>query len=358
MRHRTVSAVDLPFALAVAEAAPRGCSALGWARALGLAVGLAVPLVMLPTASYADPEDGYVRLEGGSFLMGSDEAYREERAVRRVTVGAFAISATEITNAEFAAFVAATGYVTTAERPLDPADYPDLPVELLVPGSMVFSPPAQIADRGLAHRWWRYQPGADWRHPAGPESSIEGKADHPVVQVSAEDAEAYAAWAGGRLPTEAEWEFAARGGLDGARYAWGESYDPVKGWKANTWQGPFPMADSAADGHHGTAPVASFPANGHGLYDMAGNVWEHVADWWAPGHPQTAAEDPQGPPKALAERYSPPSVGPRRVVKGGSWLCAPQLCLRYRPSARQPQETGLGSNHIGFRIVQEISDDG
>ncbi len=328
------------------------------AAAARCAAAALAALLLAPLPSEAVEAGGMVRIEGGSFLMGSEEAYREEMPVRRVAVGPFLIGRTEVTNAEFAAFVAATGYVTTAERGLDPADHPGWPQELLSPGSMVFSPPADPAGRSDPTRWWRYVHGADWRHPAGPGSSIEGRDDHPVVQVSAEDAEAYAAWAGGRLPTEAEWEFAARGGLDGARYAWGEAYDPAAGWKANTWQGAFPAADEGADGHHGTAPVASFPPNGHGLHDMMGNVWEHVADWWVPGHPSRAETDPRGPSEALAARFSHPETGPRRVVKGGSWLCSPGFCLRYRPSARQPQETGLGSNHIGFRIARDVPGSG
>ncbi len=294
-----------------------------------------------------------IALDGGAFLMGSQEHYREEGPVRRVTVGPFRISKTEITNAEFAEFVAATGYVTTAERKLDPAEHPDWPADLLQPGSMVFAPPEHAVSLRDSTAWWRYVLGANWRHPTGPESSIAGLDDHPVVQVSPEDAEAYAKWAGGRLPSEAEWEYAARGGLEGADYVWGETYDPVDGWKANTWQGAFPQKDDAVDGHHGTAPVASFAPNGFGLYDMAGNVWEHVADWWVPGHPKVGERDPRGPPQQLAARFSPPEIGPRRVVKGGSWLCAPNFCHRYRPAARQPQEMGLGTNHIGFRIVRD-----
>lgn len=310
-----------------------------------VAAGLAVP------AGAAE----FVRIDGGIFLMGSNEFYREEGPVRQVKVKPFLISKTEVTNAEFAAFVEATGYVTTAERALDPAEHPDWPADLLEPGSMVFSPPEEVVGRPSITQWWRYVKGASWRTPTGPGSTIEGKDDHPVVQVSPQDAEAFAEWAGGRLPTEAEWEYAARGGLDGARFAWGESYDPVAGWKANTWQGAFPVADDSRDGHHGTAPVGSFEPNGYGLHDVIGNVWEHVADWWVPAHPSRAEIDPRGPSKALAARFSHPEIGPRRVIKGGSWLCAPEFCLRYRPAARQAQEHGLGTNHVGFRIAKDAS---
>lgn len=313
---------------------------------------VAVSMVCAAGAAFA--QDGFVALKGGTFLMGSQEHYHEEGPIRQVTVGPFEIKATEVTNAEFTDFVEATGYVTTAERTLDPADYPSLPPELLVAGSMVFSPPAEAVDRSDASAWWAYVPGAQWRHPSGPESSIDGLDDHPVVQVSGEDAAAYAAWAGSRLPTEAEWEFAARGGLDAPASAWAEPYNPVEGWKANTWQGQFPSKDKAADGHHGTAPVASFAANGYGLHDMTGNVWEHVADWWVPGHPAVSQTDPKGPPAEFAAQFAHPETGPRRVIKGGSWLCAPGFCMRYRPTARQPQDTGLGSNHIGFRTVRPI----
>lgn len=292
-----------------------------------------------------------VDIPGGTFLMGSEAFHAEEAPVHQVTVAPFRIMATEVTNAEFGAFVTQTGYVTIAERGLDPAEHPDWPPELLVPGSMVFRMPEAVAGLGDIMQWWSYRPGATWRAPEGPGSSIEGMDDRPVVQVAAEDAEAYAAWVGGRLPTEAEWEFAARGGLDGADYSWGDSYDPAQGWKANTWQGDFPVADAEDDGFHGPAPVGSFAPNGYGLYDMAGNVWEHVADWFVPGHPEVAQTDPPGPPAELAARFSHPDIGPQRVIKGGSWLCAPQLCLRYRPAARQAQETGLGTNHIGFRVA-------
>ena len=305
-------------------------------------------------AGAAPASADFVRLEGGSFKMGSETHYQEEAALRTVTVGPFEIGTTEVTNAEFAAFVAATGYVTTAEQGPNPAEHPNWPAMLLQPGSMVFAQPAQKVSLADANAWWRFTPGANWRQPSGPGSSITGLDAHPVVQISPEDAAAYAAWAGGRLPTEAEWEFAARGGLDGAEYVWGEDYDPAEGWKANTWQGPFPRTDLAQDGHHGTAPVASFEPNGYGLYDMSGNVWEHVADWWVPGHPSRDETDPAGPPEAIAARFSHPDIGAQHVVKGGSWLCAPSYCLRYRPAARQSAEQGLGSNHIGFRIVRDV----
>ncbi|PVB60440.1 sulfatase-modifying factor 1 [Labrenzia sp. 011] len=287
--------------------------------------------------------------------MGSNEHYREEATERKVTVGTFLLSKAEVTNAKFAAFVEATGYVTTAEKDLDAQQNPNLPQDLLKAGSMVFAQPDTQVDISDFHNWWRYVNGANWRHPAGPQSSIEGLDDHPVVQVSPEDAAAYAEWAGGRLPTEAEWEYAARGGLEGAEYTWGEDYDPTEGWKANTWQGLFPSVDTKEDGHHGTSPAGSFPPNGYGLYDMAGNVWEHTSDWWVPGHPDKSETDPAGPPKTLAANFAHPAVGPMNVVKGGSWLCAPSYCLRYRPSARQHAERSLGANHIGFRIAKDVT---
>lgn len=297
----------------------------------------------------AEERGDFVRISGGTFRMGSDAHYREESRAHKVTVGPFLIKRTEVTNDEFAAFVADTGYVTTAERALDPAENPGVPTDLLKAGSMVFAQPAGEVDLSDYRHWWRYVPGANWKQPAGPDSSIEGRGHHPVVHVSPEDAAAYASWAGGRLPTEAEWEIAARAGHDGDITI----DDPATGWKANTWQGAFPATDLAEDGHHGTAPVGSYAANAFGLHDMLGNVWEHVADWWVPGHYGVAQVDPKGPSAATAARYSHPSVGPRRVVKGGSWLCAPSYCMRYRPSARQPAERSIGSNHIGFRIAMD-----
>ncbi|MCX2720978.1 formylglycine-generating enzyme family protein [Roseibium salinum] len=291
-----------------------------------------------------------IEIPGGTFAMGSEQHHVEEGPVREVTVASFRLSATEVTNAQFRAFVEATGYITTAERTLDPAEHPTWPPELLKPGSMVFRMPDQVAGTADIGRW-SYVAGANWRSPEGPGSSIDGRDEFPVVQVSHEDAAAFAAWAGGRLPTEAEWENAARGGIDGAEFTWGETYDPEEGWKANSWQGVFPAYDSSEDGFHGIAPVASFPPNGYGLHDMAGNVWEHVADWYVPMHPDQNQTDPHGPPRELAAHFSDPSTGARHVIKGGSWLCAPNFCYRYRPAARQGQEQGLGTNHIGFRVA-------
>lgn len=323
---------------------------------------LTLLLVPLPAAAEAlcdaygglpgddGPTKGMVRLDGGTFTMGDDDERPEERAAHTVTVSPFRIDRHEVTNAQFAAFVRATGYVTIAEKGLDPAQYPALPPELLAPGGMVFRAPARAELRGNVGQWWSYVAGASWRQPAGPGSSIDGLDNHPVVQIAHADALAYAAWLGRDLPTEAEWEFAARGGLEGATYGWGDAYDPLGGWLANTWQGSFPIADDALDGHHGTAPVGCFAPNGYGLFDMAGNVWEYARDFYLPGHFPEPAVNPQGPAAELAARHSPTGL-PQVTVKGGSWLCAPDFCLRYRPAARQPQEPDLGSNHIGFRTV-------
>jgi formylglycine-generating enzyme len=263
-------------------------------------------------------------------------------------VSGFWIDRHEVTNAQFAAFVAATGYKTVAERGLNAKDFPDLPAEALVPGSMVFfEPPKNTPMRTNAMEWWRYVPGADWRHPTGPNSSIAGKDNHPAVHISYADAKAYAEWLGRSLPTEAEWEFAARGGLNGKDFAWGDEQTPEGVWMANSWQGFFPFEDDRTDGHHGTAPVGCFPANGYGLYDMIGNVWEWATDWYRPGHHfSEGTVDPSGPADASAT-----AGGQIRVIKGGSWVCSPNFCARYRPAARQPQETDLGASHIGFRTV-------
>lgn len=299
-----------------------------------------------PSTDPAKPA-GMVSLAGGTFLMGSNLHYREEQPPRYATVSGFWIDRTEVTNAQFAAFVAATGYKTVAERGLDAKDFPDLPPEALVPGSMVFfEPPKSVQVRDI-NDWWRYVPGADWRHPNGPGTSIAGKDNHPVVQVAYADAEAYAKWAGRSLPTEAEWEYAARGGLNGKDFAWGDDQTPDGQWMANSWQGFFPYEDDKEDGYHGTAPVGCFPPNGYGLFDMIGNAWEWASDWYAPGHNFADGDvDPKGPADMTKT-----VGGPVRVIKGGSWLCAPNYCARYRPSARQPQEADLGASHIGFRTI-------
>ncbi|MET1026209.1 MAG: formylglycine-generating enzyme family protein [Dongiaceae bacterium] len=299
-----------------------------------------------------------IALPGGTFRMGSDKHYREEAPRHHVTVDAFAIDATTVTNAQFAVFIATTGYVTVAERPLDPADFPGAKPEMLKAGAMVFFQPTGPVDLRRIANWWAYVPGTSWRHPEGPGSSIAGRETHPVVQVAYEDAKAYAQWAGKDLPTEAEWEYAARGGLDGADYCWGD--DPLPGGRhlANTWQGEFPWQNSGADGYTRTAPVASYPANGYGLYDMAGNVWEWTSDWYVAHHAEDADKpcciplNPRG--AALEQSYDPhqPRIRiPRKVVKGGSFLCAPSYCLRYRPAARQPQMIDSAMSHIGFRCI-------
>jgi len=294
---------------------------------------------------------GMRRLEGGTFAMGSDEFYPEERPVHRVSVDAFWIDEHSVTAADYRRFVRETGYTTVAERPLDAVDYPDADPKLLVPGSVVFrrtSGPVELND---VRNWWEYVPGAYWKKPAGPGSTINGRDRHPVVQVAYEDAEAYATWAGKSLPTEAEWEYAARGGLDGARFAWGEDEVPNGTRMANTWQGDFPWRNSKDDGFEGTSPVGSFAPNGYGLHDMCGNVWEWTSDFFRMQH-----DDEVDPPCCVPRnpRVSAPQSAepiPRRVIKGGSHLCAPSYCLRYRPAARQGETVDTSTGHIGFRCV-------
>jgi sulfatase modifying factor 1 len=296
-------------------------------------------------------------IPGGVFLMGSDHHYPEEAPAHRVRVDGFWIDATAVTNAQFERFVAETGYVTLAERSPRAEDYPDAAPDLLVPASAVFTPPPGAVDIGNAYLWWSYVTGADWRHPTGPSSSLHGLGDHPVVHVAYEDAEAYARWAGKDLPTEAEFEFAARGGLDGMEFVWGSELHPDGRMMANTWQGEFPWQNTEQDGYRWTSPVGAFPANGYGLFDMAGNVWQWTSDWYdahaAPAHRCCVVENPRG---GREERSHDPSGAPvtlpRKVVKGGSFLCAPNYCLRYRPAARMGQTIDTSTCHVGFRCIR------
>ncbi len=300
----------------------------------------------------AGPQPPMLWVPGGVFLMGSDEHYPEERPASRVAVDGFWIDQHPVTNAEFGRFVEASGYVTLAERPPDPSDFPGVPVAFLVPGSLVFQQPSRPVSLHTHSNWWAYVPGACWRHPQGPGSSLVGREDHPVVHVVLEDAAAYAAWAGKVLPTEAEWGFAARGGLDGAAYTWGDEADPGGQAMANTWQGAFPWQNLATDGYERTSPVGVFPANGYGLHDMAGNVWEWTSDDFAPrrGRQGSGACCVPRNPRVTAP-VVPGEVRARHVIKGGSHLCAPNYCLRYRPAARQGQEADSSTSHLGFRPI-------
>jgi len=315
----------------------------------------------MASAGIASPKN-MVWIPGGTFLMGSADFYPEERPVHEVTVDGFWMDEHQVTVAEFRRFVKETGHVTVAERPLDPTDYPDADPNLLVPGSLVFrktNGPVPLDDY---RNWWHWMPGAQWRHPSGPESGLDGKDRHPVTHVAWDDVIAYAAWAGKELPTEAEWEFAARGGLEGKTYAWGDEFAPKGKMMANTWQGEFPWQNLMLDKYDGTSPVKSFPSNGYGLFDMAGNVWEWTSDYYTPSHPDQTFHACCGPAEPrLNPRVETPdqsfNVGqpgekfPRHVIKGGSHLCAPNYCLRYRPAARQAQTVETSMAHLGFRCV-------
>ena len=286
------------------------------------------------------PASGLRWIPPATFAMGSEDFYPEERPVHRVSVDGFWMDEHPVTAAEFRRFVRETKYVTVAERPLDPDAYPDADPELLVPGSLVFTKTAAPVDVRNWRNWWRYAPGASWRRPSGRGSTINGRDRHPVVHVAYEDAEAYATWAGKALPTEAEWEYAARGGLDGARFAWGDEEFAEGRPAANTWQGEFPWQNLKLDGFEGTSPVGSFPANGFGRSDVCGNVWEWTCDMFA-----AAAAKPACCVPSPAERFE------RKVIKGGSHLCAPNYCLRSRPAARQGEAVDTSTSHIGFRCV-------
>lgn len=297
-----------------------------------------------------------VRIPGGEFLMGSDHHYPEEAPTHRVVVDGFWADVTTVTNNDFAKFVAATGYVTLAERPANAAEYPDAPAEMLAPASAIFVRPPPGTSRSDHYRWWAYVKGANWRHPRGPASSIKGLNNHPVVHLAFEDAEAYANWVGKALPTEAEWEFAARGGLDGTEFVWGDELTPGGRHMANTYQGDFPFRNDCEDGYEWTAPVGSFPPNGYGLYDMAGNVWQWTTDWYQEHRriesPCCTMTDPRGGERdASYDPLTPDIRIPRKVTKGGSFLCAPIYCRRYRPAARMAQAVDTSTCHLGFRCI-------
>jgi formylglycine-generating enzyme len=300
---------------------------------------------------------GMVWISGGTFLMGSDKHYPEEAPVHRVSVDGFWMDRTPVTNADFLRFLTATGYQTYAEIPPRAEDYPGALPAMLYAGSMVFLRPRRRVELGGCS-WWQFLAGADVRHPLGPESSIESLENHPAVHVAYSDVEAYAKWAGKELPTEAEWEFAARGGLDGAEYAWGDELYLQGRHMANTWQGEFPWQNLRSDGYECTSPVDAFPSNGYGLLDMIGNVWEWTTDWYSPRHldvPQKtccAPHNPRGGPEHASFDLQQPEVTiPRKVLKGGSHLCAPNYCRRYRPAARYAHPIDTSTCHIGFRCI-------
>jgi formylglycine-generating enzyme len=322
------------------------------------------PLVGSRAEPRAPAESAMVWIPGGEFLMGSDRHYPEERPVHRVAVDGFWMDRHPVTNADFERFVAATGHVSFAELPPDPADYPGALPEMLYAGSLVFVKPPGPVDGSHIGNWWQFMRGADWRHPRGPSSSLAGLGQHPVVHMCYSDAEAYARWVGKELPTEAEWEFAARGGLDGATYAWGEEFMPQGRPMANTWQGEFPWQNRVEDGYEGTSPVGAFPPNGYGLYDVIGNVWEWTTDWYYPSHPKEALKscctprNPRGGVETDSYDTRQPEIRiPRKVIKGGSHLCAPNYCRRYRPAARFPEPIDTSACHLGFRCIVRAGPD-
>ena len=304
-------------------------------------------------------------IPGGEFSMGTEDApdmsagsmnsMADARPIHRVYVDGFWMDNTDVTNVQFGKFVKATGYVTVAEQKPRAEDYPGAPPQNPVAGSVVFAPPDHPVALNNHYQWWSYVPGANWRHPSGPNSDLKGRENYPVVQIAYPDAVAYAKWAGERLPTEAEWEFGARGGLSGKLYDWGDDFRPNGKWMANTYQGNFPLKDTGEDGYLGIAPVAQFPPNGYGLYDMAGNVWQWTSDWYRPDYyAQLAAEgnvarNPQGPDSP----YDPSEPTERKKVhRGGSFLCTDQYCSRYMVGGRGKGEVSTGTNHLGFRCVR------
>jgi formylglycine-generating enzyme len=319
-----------------------------------------LPMPSLNSVVDLEPAAEMVWVPGATFMMGSNDHYPEEAPVHPVTVDGFWIDVTPVTNRQFLEFVNATGHVTFAERKPRAEDYPGAPPSNLRAGSLVFTPPKRPLQGTDISQWWIFTLGANWRHPLGRKSSIGAILDHPVVHVAYSDAKAYAEWAGKDLPTETEWELAARGGLDGAEFSWGGELAPGGNHMANTWQGSFPVENSMDDGFARTSPVRFYPPNGYGLYDMIGNVWEWTTDYWSVRHPEAAAKPcciPSNPRNADADASIDPAASvkvPRRVLKGGSHLCAPNYCRRYRPAARHAQEIDTTTSHVGFRCVRRV----
>ena len=363
VRATRASRILVPLAVVVLGAGAWLYTSRTQAPANTPAVAVFQPTVENTRSAPGQPPPGMVWIPGGEFSMGAAEppdmnevgmqATTDSRPIHRVYVDGFWMDATEVTNEQFAKFVAATGYVTIAERAPRTEDFPGAPPENLVAGAVVFSPPNHPVPLNDHFQWWSYVKGASWRHPAGPASSFVE--DYPVVQIAYDDAVAYATWAGKRLPTEAEWEFAARGGLSGKMYPWGDHFMPDAKAAANTHQGHFPAQDTGEDGHHGIGPVAQFPANGYGLHDVAGNVWEWVSDWYRPDYYAQLAtagaipRNPRGP--ATSSDPSEPGVQ-KRVHRGGSFLCTDQYCSRYIVGTRGKGEVTTGTNHLGFRLVK------
>ncbi|MGB8801287.1 MAG: SUMF1/EgtB/PvdO family nonheme iron enzyme [Candidatus Acidiferrales bacterium] len=377
---QNVQATQLPQ-IATAQTPPAAADGSAPAESLAAATNSPAPAESMPTAASAfaptvenksapagPPTPGMAWIPGGEFSMGASDpptqdpvgmqATTDSRPIHRVYVDGFWMDKTDVTNAEFAKFVKATGYVTVAERKPKAEDFPGAPPENLVAGSVVFSPPDHQVPLNDHYQWWAYVHGANWRHPQGPASTIQGKMDYPVVQVAYEDALAYAKWAGKRLPTEAEWEFAARGGLTGKLYVWGDAFRPHGAWMANTFQGHFPDKDTGEDKYIGVTAVGRFPANGYGLYDMAGNVWQWTSDWYRPDYYTQlvaaggVARNPKGPESSL-DPAEP--TEPKKTQRGGSFLCTDQYCSRYMVGTRGKGEVSTGTNHLGFRCVKEVS---
>jgi formylglycine-generating enzyme required for sulfatase activity len=359
-RSRVRASATEHLAASDGPASERGVSAASQGRALTSAA--TAPQPVNTSVPPAPTPQRMVWIRGGEFWMGSDEPmFKDARPWHHVYLDGFWMDKTEVTNDQFIKFVKATGHVTVAEKTPRAEDFPEAPTENLVAGSVVFSPPDHPVPLDDHFRWWSYVKGANWRHPQGPHSDLKGKEKHPVVHVAYQDAEAYCTWEGKRLPTEAEFEFAERGGLDRKPYAWGDVFKPAGKFMANTFQGHFPDKNTAEDGYTTTAPVASFPTNGYGLYDMAGNVWEWTSDWYRPDYYQILAasgevvRNPQGP----ADSFDPSEPGvQKKVQRAGSFLCTDQYCSRYMVGGRGKGEPDTGTNHLGFRCVEPVRDAG